>query len=271
MRIGISTASYFSKRYTEEAFEEIAKIGAPVCEVFLASHCEYTQEFGKILVDKINQARKISPLEIHSMHTLTNQFEPELFSIGDRAKSDAFKIFRNALSVGQIIGAKHYTFHGATILKRAVKYNFDYEKLGELTNKCVEVAAEYGIKFCYENVHWTYFHKPEYFEKLKPYCPDLGCVLDIKQAKQSGISWKEYLEVMKDRLCTVHLCDYKDSGELTIPGRGDFDFVEFFKYLLDSGYNGPCLMEVYGKNYKEMSELEESYHYLLDCLDKAKH
>lgn len=86
---------------------------------------------------------------------------------------------------------------------------------------------------------------------------------------QSGIDYQKYLEVMADRLATVHLCDYTEDGALAIPGRGDFDFVTFFKRLKDVGYDGVCLMEVYAKDYKDDGDLKEAYCYLLECLDKA--
>ena len=75
---------------------------------------------------------------------------------------------------------------------------------------------------------------------------------------------------MKDRLSTVHLCDYTHDGKLAIPGRGNFDFVTFFKRLADSGYDGVCLMELYAKDYNDDDDLKEAYGYLLDCLERAK-
>ena len=270
MRIGISTSSYFPNLYTEQAIGEIAESGCGVCEVFLASHYEYRGEFGEVLQDSLAKARKVHALEVHSIHTLTNQFEPDLFNRGDKARADAFDAFNKACKVGQMIGAKHYTFHGPTLLKRAVKYTFDYPRLATTVNRLVEIAASYGLRFCYENVHWTYCSTPTYFDNIKRLCPDLGAVLDIKQAMQSGIDWREFLKVQKDRLCTVHVCDYDDKG-LAIPGRGSFDFVEFFARLMDAGYDGPCLMEVYDKNYDDIAQLKDSYLYLCDCLDRAQH
>ena len=270
MKIGVSTATYFSRMYTEETLVPIAKLGAEVCEVFFEARSEYTQEFGNTLNTQLELARKYSPLQVHSVHALTNQFEPELFSVNDRAYVDALDTFERVLSVGRQIGAKHYTFHGAAMLKKAVKYNFDFQRISSRVDILIDKASEYGIDFCYENVHWTYFSTPDYFAKLKQLCPRLSCTLDIKQAMQSGIDYTKYLEVMKDRLSTVHLCDYSKDGKLAIPGRGDFDFVTFFKRLYDSGYDGVCLMEVYAKDYKDDSDLKDSYEYLLYCLDKAK-
>lgn len=270
MKIGISTASYFTKTYTEQALVPIAQLGAEVCEVFFATHCEYTKKFGRIIKNQLKIARQYSPLQVHSVHALTNQFEPELFSVNDRAYNDAIKVFEKVLAVGKQIGAKHYTFHGATMLKRAVKYSFNYDNIQNKVNILCKLASKYGIKFCYENVHWAYFNCPQYFQDIKDKCPDLGAVLDVKQAMQSEIDYIEYLKVMGDRLRTVHLCDYDSDGNVELPGRGTFDFVTLFKRLNDMNFVGNCLMEVYAKNYKDYGELKQSYLYLLDCYDRSK-
>ncbi|MDE5755507.1 MAG: sugar phosphate isomerase/epimerase [Clostridia bacterium] len=270
MKIGVSTATYFSRMYTEDALVPIAKLGADVCEVFFASRCEYTKEFGETLKSRLAEARQYAPLQIHSVHALTNQFEPELFSVNDRAYADALETFESVLRVGEQIGAKHYTFHGATMLKKAVRYNFDFAKISSRVDALIDMASKHGIDFCYENVHWTYFSTPQYFAKLKELCPKLSCTLDIKQAMQSGIDYTEYLAVMQDRLSTVHLCDYTVDGKLAIPGRGDFDFVTLFKRLADGGFDGPCLMEVYARDYQDDEDLKEAYEYLLNCSERAK-
>lgn len=268
MDIGVSTATYFTRLYTEQALVPIAKLGADVCEIFFATHSEYTHEFGEIINNELKKAQQYSPLRVHSVHALTNQFEPELFSLNDRAFDDAFATFKKVCAIASQVGANSYTFHGATMLKK-INYNFNYPHISKRVNLLTDTAKEYGIKFCYENVHWAYFCCPEYFKVLKEMCPDLGCVLDIKQAMQSGIDYKDYLDVMKGRLNTVHLCDFDENRKLAIPGRGKFDFVEFFKRLMESGYDGVCLMEVYAKDYSIDSELKEAYEYLKSCYDKA--
>ncbi len=268
MQIGVSTATYFTRKYTEEAIVPIAKLGADVCEVFFATHSEYTSEFGEVINCELKKAQAYAPLKVHSVHALTNQFEPELFSLNSRAYNDALATFKNVCNVAKVIGATHYTFHGATMLKRTT-YNYNYPLISERVNYLCDIAKEYGVKFCYENVHWAYFCNPEYFSTLSKTCPDLGCVLDIKQAMQSRIDYEEYLKVMKDRLETVHLCDYTEDGKLAIPGRGKFEFVTFFKKLKDYGYDGVCLMELYARDYKGDEDLKEAFEYLKMCLDKS--
>lgn len=269
MKIGISTASFFPNLYTEEAVSEIAKLGGDVCEVFFASRCEYTADFADVILQNIKKASDFANLQVHSVHALTNQFEPEIFSLNSRAFEDAVATFESVCNVAQIIGAKNYTFHGATMLKKAVKYSFNFEHIAKRVNYICDIAKKYGITLCYENVHWAYFCTPEYFTTLKPMCPTLGATLDIKQAMQSDIDWRLYLDAVKDRLKTVHLCDFDDNGNLAIPGQGSFDFVTFFKALKDCGFNGPCLMEVYTKSYQNKDQLKHAFEFLKECEIKA--
>lgn len=266
METGISTASFFPRLYTEDALTEIASLGVNVSEVFFASRCEYTDEFGDVLLDRLARAEN---MRVHSVHALTNQFEPELYSPNDRAYGDAIATFESVCKVAQKIGAKNYTFHGATMLKKAVRYSFNYDLITQRVNILCDLAEKYGVTLCYENVHWAYFCNPAFYAAIKDRCPKLGATLDIKQAMQSGISWRDYLDVMKGRLKTVHLCDYDDSGNLCLPGKGAFDFVALYRALAEAGFDGPCLMEVYTKSYKEENELKAAFEFLKECEIKA--
>ena len=206
MEIGISTASFFTKATTEDSFDYIKAFGCKVCEVFLSSFSEYEG----VLADKIVQNKSVS---VHSIHTLTNQFEPELFSLNPRAREDSLNIYKKVLRTGERLGAKYYTYHGATRLKK-INYNFDYARLGSLVNNLIEVANTYGITLSYETVHWTYFSEPSYFENLKKICPKLKATLDIKQIMQANGDYREFLNIIGTDLTTVHLCDYDKERHL---------------------------------------------------------
>ena len=86
MQVGISTATLFNRKPTEQALEFFAQNNIQCAEVFLESYCEYNNEFGKLLANKKGEVK------VHSVHTLTTQFEPQLYSINERAQSDSFKL-----------------------------------------------------------------------------------------------------------------------------------------------------------------------------------
>lgn len=265
MEIGMSTASLFSKEKTEASFEVLHKLDIPICEVFLSTFYEYKPDFIDLLTGLKGNTK------IYSVHTLNQQFEPELFNPMERTRNDCEEIYVQVARGAQKLGASYYTFHGPGKFKK-LPYVHNYEKLGKRVQELYELLyKESGgtTELCYENVHWTYFNTPEYFNNLKKYTEVKTC-LDIKQAYLSGIDVYDYVDCMGDRLKNVHLCDYDDNGKLAMPGKGTFDFVKLFRKLLDNGYDGAAMIEVYASNYEKYDELRESYDFLNECLYKAK-
>ena len=262
MKLGISTATFFTRVYTEEAFDIIRGLGLDNVEVFLATFSEYTADFAKTL--KAN----IGGLNIVSVHTLNQQFEPELFNPSPRTRKDCEHFLLEATEVAKAIGAKYYIFHGPARLKKT-PYNIDYVAMGKRADEISElIAGVYpGFSYLYENVHWTYFSEPEFFANLKKHCKVNAC-LDIKQAMQSKRTVDEYLDVMGDRLRHVHLCDYLDNGKLVAPGKGVFDFERLLRRLKDEGFNGTLVLELYARDYGDVREVKASSDYLQEILYK---
>ncbi len=246
---------------TEDSFPIIRKLGIPLCETFLCSYSEYKKEF----TDLLNERR--GDTEVISVHTLTQQFEPDLFNYTERARKDCEYVFDKVAHAAFELGAPYYTFHGPAKL-RHVPYRLHYESLGRRVEELCGFLREHSLgttSLCYENVHWCYFSEPSYFTEIKKYSPSVKACLDVKQALQSGFSPEEYIQTMDERLTNVHLCDY--NGETTaLPGKGVFDFVKLFDTLLTSGYEGDAVMEVYSNDYTDYDELAEAYEYLLNCL-----
>ncbi len=265
MRIGISTASFFKKKLTEDAFEVIHSLNIPCCEVFLASFSEYSKKFAELI-----KARK-GETDIVSVHTLNQQFEPELFNIMERARKDSEYVLAKVARAAKTFGARYYTFHGPAMLRR-VQYDFDYERLGKRVEELcsfVRKKSDGTLTLCYENVHWCYFSRPEYITGIKYYSPSIKTCLDVKQALQSGFSPEKYVETMGERLTNVHLCDY-NNGKTALPGRGTYDFERLFGKLFETGYAGDALIEVYSGDYETFDDLARSYDYLTTCLRRAK-
>ena len=124
----------------------------------------------------------------------------------------------------------------------------------------------FGDHRCYENVHWTFYSDPGYFKNLKKYSPSLCACLDIKQAMQSKIDYKLFIEEMGESLKTVHVCDYTNDGNLCAPGFGVFDFKELVKILKYNGFLGPLILELYCEDYKNFEEIRRGYNFLRDLL-----
>lgn len=254
MKVGISTATFFSKVLTEDSFSVIQRCGGECAEVFLTTRYEYEPSFGDLL------AERKGDLEIYSVHALNTQFEPELFNSAERTRRDAEELYRKVLDVARKIGAHYYTFHGRMRLKRTMVVS--PEAVGRRMKELGDIASDYGVKLCFENVHWATFNTPEFFAEAKEFCPNVGAVLDIKQARQSGRDWREYIAAMGDRIANVHVSDCGEDGSIRLVGRGVFPFAELVSALKGAGYNGPLIIEQYADNYGDISEVAGAVDYL---------
>lgn len=260
MKVGISTASLFLRKNNEEALPLFDAWGVPCAEVFLTSFCEYAPAFAHTL------AAAKGGVEIHSVHVLNTQYEPQLYAEHPRVLEDANGWLREVLASANILGARNYTFHGIARLKRTFREN--WQRFSAITAQIYETCRAAGVRLCYENVEWALYNRPGLFALLKQDCPDLGGVLDIKQARITGYDWREYLADMGESLATVHVSDVTAEGKMCLPGQGVFDFAELFARLRDIGFDGAVLIENYARDYDEPDELRRSFEYLADLAAK---
>lgn len=260
MKVGISTASLFLRKNNEEALPLFDAWGVPCAEVFLTSFCEYAPAFAHTL------AAAKGGVEIHSVHVLNTQYEPQLYAEHPRVLEDANGWLREVLASANILGARNYTFHGIARLKRTFREN--WQRFSAITAQIYETCRAAGVRLCYENVEWALYNRPGLFALLKKDCPDLGGVLDIKQARITGYDWREYLADMGESLATVHVSDVTAEGKMCLPGQGVFDFAELFARLRDIGFDGAVLIENYARDYGEPDELRRSFEYLADLAAK---
>ncbi|HIZ23912.1 MAG TPA: sugar phosphate isomerase/epimerase [Candidatus Gallimonas intestinigallinarum] len=260
MKVGISTASLFLRKNNEEALPLFDAWGVPCAEVFLTSFCEYAPAFAHTL------AAAKGGVEIHSVHVLNTQYEPQLYAEHPRVLEDANGWLREVLSSANILGARNYTFHGIARLKRTFREN--WQRFSAITAQIYETCRAAGVRLCYENVEWALYNRPGLFALLKKDCPDLGGVLDIKQARITGYDWREYLADMGESLATVHVSDVTAEGKMCLPGQGVFEFAELFARLRGIGFDGAVLIENYARDYGEPDELRRSFEYLADLAAK---
>ena len=260
MKVGISTASLFLRKNNEEALPLFDRWGVPCAEVFLTSFCEYAPAFARTL------AAAKGGVEIHSVHVLNTQYEPQLYAEHPRVLEDANGWLREVLASANILGAHNYTFHGIARLKRTFREN--WQRFSAITAQIYETCRAAGVRLCYENVEWALYNRPGLFALLKKDCPDLGGVLDIKQARITGYDWREYLADMGESLATVHVSDVTAEGKMCLPGQGVFEFAELFARLRGIGFDGAVLIENYARDYGEPDELRRSFEYLADLAAK---
>ncbi len=262
MQTGIATASLFGRKHTEDALKFLSENNIQTTEVFLESFCEYNEKYGEIL-------RSVKgDIPVHSVHTLTTQYEPTLYSLNERAKKDSFAFLEGAMCAAEKVGAKYYTFHGGARYKKT-PIKIDFDRIGKITKDIINVAKSHGVSLAYENVHWGYYNYIGFYKELKKRVPELKATFDIKQARQSGISYAEYIKEMGADIVTAHLSDYSLDGKMCLPGKGETDFYDVFSRLNDVGFDGAILIECYQGDFSTYEELFESYNYLKDLGEKV--
>ncbi|MBQ7348381.1 MAG: sugar phosphate isomerase/epimerase [Clostridia bacterium] len=255
MQTGISTASLFLRYNTEDALKFLNTNGVKTAEVFFESYCEYNKAFGEFL--KTCKGN----MDIHSVHTLTTQFEPQLYSVNERAQNDSFKILNGVMQASKEIGAKYYTFHGGARIKRTPLV-LDFHRIGKITQQIINTCKSYGVTLAYENVHWSYYNYVGFYKSLKERTEGLKATLDIKQARQSGIDYSQFIKEMGEDIVTVHLSDIDDNGKMCLPGKGVTDFNDLFKRLSNVGFDGALILEVYKNDFTELGELFQSLEFV---------
>lgn len=259
MKTGISTASLYTRRETEDAIGVIAAANAACAEIFLGTYFEMRPEFAK------KYSSRLEGCEAYSVHALSTTFEPQLFVSSRRVRGDAFYWLDQLMRSAQLFGAKKYSFHGFISRCRG-DINLD-ETAGYLNAVC-EFCSRYGVEVCLENVSWCTYNRPGIFGELKARCPQISGVLDLKQARRSGYPINMYIEDMRGAISHVHLTDVDKNGKMCLPGMGVTDFSELFLRLKDTGFDGAAIIEAYPSDYGDESELKRSLDHIGEIIDK---
>ena len=219
-------------------YDVLKNMGVDTTEVFLNTFSEYEKPFVEELV------RRKEQMKVHSVHAHGTCFEPELFSSYSRIRDDAESIFKKVCISAFMLGAKYVTFHGP-FAKRGRAVNVNMSDFTKRLNELCDVAESCGVSIAYENVNWAYCDTPEFFKAIKEQCPRLKGTLDVKQAIYSGVDVYKFLDVMEDRLVTVHVSDFDYVNERHwLPGEGKIDWVSMIDALDEVGYEGTFLYEL---------------------------
>lgn len=255
MKLGLSTAAFYGKLETEDAAAHIKDFDIDCAEVFLETFSEYSVAFGKLV------AQNLGPIKATSMHPMGTIFENMLFSRSAHQRADGMAIFISVLDAAQAVGATRYVFHGQYNPKGA-PLNLDFASVKPRLDEMCALAAERGIRMCWENVSWCTMRHVAHVEQVRALYPQMGFTLDIKQAKTAGADPFELLDAMGGALSNVHICDHDDKGNWCLPGQGIVDFGQLFGKLETLGYDGPVILEPYSSLFDADDQLKTSLAYL---------
>ena len=239
MTLGMSTAAYYGEMETEDAARQLADLPLDTCEVFLETYSEYTEDFGKLVRDKLGS------LPCISVHPKGTQFESDLFGKSARQVREAMDVFRGVCRAARALGAAYYVFHGPGVVRGRMHPDRIY-KGRENIRRLWETAGEYNLEILWENVSWRTLQTPEDVAVIRECYPYIRFVLDTKQAYQSGADLSEMVHEMGDHLCHVHVLGWTQDGRLALPGMDNVDWNGFGEALSKARFQGSVILEPYG-------------------------
>ncbi len=262
MAIGASSACFYPLE-TEKALLKVAELGFKKCEIFFNSPSEIEMPF----LEELCYIRDSYGLEIVSVHPFTSFAEGYfIFSEYARRFEDSKPLYKAYFEAAATLGAKYVVLHGTKSPEKISRecYAQRYACLAEM-------ARESGCYLAHENVVHHLGESVEFMKYLR------GCVgeefkmvLDIKQARCTGVDYHEFICEIGNSIAHVHISDYTDESNCApVTQEGLFDFEELFTCLHRVGYEGDYILELYRKGFGEPEELSRSAEILRPILEKA--
>ncbi len=248
MKLGLSTGAFYTQGETEECAAHLARLPVDTCEVFLQTTSEYCAEFGRLV------HRRLGQMPCLAVHPMGEQFEQAMFRRSKRQEEDAFTFFEGVCAAGEALGARYYVFHGPFPVHGLLPPERIYA-LRERFTRMQEVAAGHGLTVLWENVSWCALRTPEDVAAARSLLPEVGFVLDIKQACRAGVSPMEMLSAMGTSLRHVHVLDVTPEGKPCLPGQGAVDWARLGRMLRDLRYQGAVILEPYSGMFQADEEL----------------
>lgn len=261
MIFGMSTACFFPGVFSEDSIDVMGKMHIENIEIFFNCMSEYEKPF----IKELKKRAEGNGINVYSIHAFSIQFEPQLFTLHERARREAEDIYKRVVEAAAELGAGVYVFHGPPNLKRARKLVLNYEHIAETAGRLADTAKAQGVKLAWENVHWCWYSDPEFASSVlaMPGTENLYFTLDIKQAAQAGFAPDQYLKPTAGRLANVHICDCVFSEQQgaapVLPFKGGIDFEALKNALRETGYDEGMILEVYAHNYSDYGELKENF------------
>ena len=59
------------------------------------------------------------------------------------------------------------TYVKAEIWPTKIDFKIDYDRVGKITQKIIDITEKYGVMLAYENVHWCYYNYIGFFNEIK--------------------------------------------------------------------------------------------------------
>lgn len=250
MEIGVSSACLYPLE-TEKAVYELSSRGIKNMEIFVNAAEELEGDIYKEILSYINSYG----INVTSLHPFSSPMETVfLFSDYKRRVDSLVDSYRRYFERMAEIGAKIFVLHGA--LQSAKISN---ERYFERYLMLQRIAREFGVTVAQENICYCKSKSTEFLRSMSQTLGDeVRFVLDLKQARRSGLNPFELIDVMGDKIAHVHISDGNEKRDCMPIGAGEFDFTRLFSRLAELNYDGAMIVELYRENYNSYDDLKKS-------------
>ena len=261
MLAGISTACLYPE-LTERALDTILRFGIQSTELFFNAFSELNPNY----LRELRQRADDCGTRILSIHPFTSAMEPLLFFSGYyRRFEDGLEFYKQYFEAANLLGAEILVFHGD---RREAQR--PYESYFDRFAMLMEAGRRMGVTVAQENVPRCASWQPHFFEQMRRALPQARFVLDVKQCLRGGFSAEEMAQAMGDGLVHVHLSDHCAGQDCLPIGKGDMNLPRLLQQFRKQGFDGGVILELYRNNYRDFSELDESYRKILDAISKQQ-
>ena len=143
MSFGVSTACLYPQN-TEDALEELGKLGVKTCEIFLNSPSETSPEFARILRE-IAEKYGMHIVSVHPFSSFSETYM--LFGEYKRRYLDALDFYKRCFDFTASLGAGISVIHGSLLPGKITGLEY-IERFSEL----VKAGKEFGVTVPQENI-----------------------------------------------------------------------------------------------------------------------
>ncbi len=251
----VSTACFYPKT-TIDSLNELLNAGVKDVEIFFNTDSELKPNYIKTIQSTIKNAKG----NICAVHPFHSAFEWFYFFSGYEGRiEDGIRLYKNLFKATNYLEVPIMSFHGEhknSSLDKITGYNI-YKML-------YDIAAEYGITLCQENVSRNRISTPEEMQCIrKTFNDDIAFTVDIKQARRSGYSPLEIIDAAGPCLKHLHLSAQNNESDCVLPQVNDTEIKRIIAKLQEIGYNGNIVIELYRHGFYDINDLVSSYNDLL--------
>ena len=259
MDFGISTACFYPQNLTT-SIKLLAENNIKYMEIFSNTASEITPEYAKEVKNIITPYN----IKVTSIHPFTSGYEHILlFSDYYKRFEDAVEFYKNYFEFACTLGAKIVVLHGDRRFPEIG--GIPDEEYFERYYILQKTAKTFGISIGQENVNMFRSQNTVFLKNMKDYLGDnVDFVFDIKQAVRSQNDPYKVCEAMGNRIAHIHINDNDSNNDCLLPGKGTMDYKSILSQIKGYGYNGKAVIEVYRKNFENVSEIFQSYKYLVN-------